>query len=126
MTNKIYPKLEIRGSTLKDKVHIKASTWVRVKRGSTRYLVYVEDSRVKEVIVKDEIFSPTPKEVIFWYKNFSDSFTTKCLLTKYLWREPKDITVPPYVNMHGEPVVKIDDNHLSDKEQFLVEFNHID
>ena len=62
------------------------------------------------------------RDLAIFTKEFQDSFIKRCLLCKYYWQVPKSIHKPPYVNIDGIPVVKKDNNHLSDKEEFMTKY----
>jgi len=81
-----------------------------------------EDHSIPVPTVKIEPFSTYPKSLITEYKKVNDSFENSVRRYKYLWRQPKDTEVSPYITSGGEALVKDDDNHLSDKEEFLLKF----
>jgi hypothetical protein len=120
LTEKQYPKTEFTCIGFANEVKMKLATWVRVKRGETRYLVYVEDIAQAEVSATDAL-----KSLAEFTNKFKDSFTDRCLLTKYYWQVPESIHEPPYVNKAGVAVVTFDKNHLSDKEEFMTKYKLI-
>jgi hypothetical protein len=120
LTEKIYPETELKCVGQANSVKLLLGSWVRVKRGAKRYLVYNEDIGYCELTSEQGI-----KDLAIFTKEFYDSFIRKCLLCKYYWRIPEDIRKPPYVNRDGIPVVKYDINHLSDKEQFMTKHRTI-
>ena len=117
LTEKIYPETELKCVGSANTVKLLLSSWVRLKRGDKRYLVYNEDIATCELTNGQGL-----KDLAVFTKEFHDSFIRKCLLCKYYWQVPKSIHKPPYVNRDGIPIVKYDTNHLSDKEQFMTKF----
>tara|TARA_R110000772_G_scaffold182375_2_gene293631 strand:+ start:2402 stop:2776 length:375 start_codon:yes stop_codon:yes gene_type:complete len=117
LTEKIYPETELKCVELANTVKLLLGTWVRVKRGKKRYLVYNEAMATCEVSATQGL-----KDLAIFTKEFQDSFIKRCLLCKYYWQVPKSIHKPPYVNIDGIPVVKKDNNHLSDKEEFMTKY----
>lgn len=88
------------------------SSWVRVKRGNKRYLVYNESVSMFAIEID------TVRAVESMALALRD-FTRQCLMCKYLYSIGGKIARASHVRANGQPGVEKDISDLSDKETFL-------
>lgn len=110
MTNKIYPDIEFKTTTLENEVHIQALTWVPVKRESGHY----------KVLYTDNVKVPKRDEYAGEVCRFTSRVHDGALRVRYLWAAPQEGV--PVLNPDG---VKKDIMELTDKERFLLNFRQI-
>lgn len=115
-TEYVFPEIDINVSLLKDITKIEIATWVRIKRNRKHYFVLVSD---KNLIQNKKDFIPflsVTKDLAL----LVNKFTQECMKAKYLYRVPnhsKGID-----ELVEKEIFRIDISHLSDKEEFLLNF----
>lgn len=97
-----------------ERLNVSFGSWVPVIRQGRNFLVLITDTYPLKLSDDKKVFDE--------FFKYMDSFYDRCMRVKYLWQLPDEEGIKRDIKAER---LKLDHNHLTDKERFLLKFRGI-